>query len=102
MFYCKNCLLLTQENRCPRCLKKKLRVPQINDFCFLLNLTISETQHLEQIFEYENIKFAKMPVREHVTRASICMSPHSYNIFVCYQDYEKAKEICKEILNRFE
>ncbi len=61
MFYCENCNLQNQTNRCAKCGRKNLRQIQSEDFCFFRRLPANESENLKTMLESKGIGCALIP-----------------------------------------
>jgi hypothetical protein len=99
MFYCEDCMLVNDEPVCPRCRAKKLRCPEENDIVYLLTREALYSGGIEEILKENGIPCLKRGVQGAGITERLGYSTETYEFFVPYGAYEKAKEIIKDILD---
>ena len=89
MFYCEQCNMLMQDNRCTNCGKKKLREVQNDDFCFFASLGADNARYFEENLKMQDIPVASLGVGLDLrTRTS-----KIFKIYIPYCYFDKAKEV---------
>ena len=62
MMYCENCMRIIEEERCPVCGNKRIRMPEPTDPCFLTELDYVSSGILEDLLQQNGIPFLKRNV----------------------------------------
>lgn len=83
MFYCENCNLQNQTNRCAKCGRKNLRQVQAEDFCFFRRLPANKAENLKATLEAKGIGCALIPYGTGL-RSRVGMKLEDCLVFVQY------------------
>ena len=90
--YCERCNRLVYREKCPGCGGKSLRMPFLDDYCFLAEPEPIWVQALGDLLQDNGVDFRLRKVHgaAMVTKTGI---PQRVRFFVPYRDYQKAKEL---------
>ncbi len=96
MNFCENCNLACQDERCPKCGRKKLRAVHDDDFCFVARVDRALGDHLKFFLDNEKIACVLMPYGTGV-RAKFALPSESYLLYVQYENLESVRQILQEL-----
>lgn len=90
--YCGKCNRIVDGLKCPGCGRQDLRMPRLEDFCFLAEPEPVWVQALTDLLTDAGIEFVTRNLHGAalMTKTGI---PQRVRFFVRYRDYEKAKEL---------
>lgn len=91
--YCANCNLLTDASRCPACDSRRLRLPNSQDYCFLVKKDILWAEILEDVLKQNRIPVVTRMA--HSTAVLLRSNPLNQEVlfYVPYGWLERAKEL---------
>lgn len=95
MNFCESCNIACEDERCPKCGRKKLREVNENDFCLVARVNRFLGDDLKDWLEKENIECVLMPYGSGV-RARFALPLESYLLYVRYKNLEYVRQILKE------
>ena len=98
MNFCEKCNLLVEGERCDYCGNANLREVKSDDFCFLIECENTVGKSLEEALKRENIPSALVPCGNGVN-SFFALPLGNFKIYVPYESYEKALEICNFFLD---
>jgi hypothetical protein len=101
LYYCENCHILNEHDYCKNCGKKKLRNPENNDYCFLIEVNSMFGEAFGGLLKGKNIPYSAMPSGNWL-RTYFALKLENLKIFVPYEFFDKAKELLNEILANYE
>ena len=90
MLYCAKCKRLTDDDRCPRCGRKKLREAEENDPVYLITKDAMISASIEDILHQNNIPCQMQGVFGVGIFTGLGYTNHFY---VPYGAYDKSKEL---------
>lgn len=99
-FYCEKCKLICEEEFCDSCGNKKLRPPENNDFCFLIEIDSMFGAMFENILKEERIPCADIPVGNGV-RSCFALKLENHRLYVPFEFLSKARQLINELLDTF-
>ena len=97
LYYCEKCHLINEQDFCQTCGNKKLRKPENNDYCFLIEVNSMFGEMYERILKEEDIPYTAMPSGNGV-RSYFALNLENHVIYVPYGFFNKAKELLNDIL----
>ena len=97
MNYCENCMLLTGEDVCPHCRRKKLRSPVDGDFCFLVEKGMIWGGMLADVLKQKNIPYVDRPVMGAGLATETGFALERIRYYVPYSHLSDAREIVEEL-----
>ena len=97
--YCSRCMLLTPDSSpCPQCGKSdKLRAPQDDDMCFLLEEDAMFGDMLADVFRQNDVSFAYKQPREGWMSSIFGASFDKHRFYVAYSDLDKARALAASL-----
>ncbi len=95
MNFCEGCNLACNEERCPKCGRKKLRAVCDDDFCLVGQVDRLFGDHLKERLEGEQIECVLMPFGTGV-RSKFALPLESYLLYVRYKNLEYLRRILKD------
>lgn len=103
MFYCESCMLLTsEEERCPGCGRKKLRLAQPGDAVYLTEKLGIEIGILAECLKDNDIPFLQRSMMGAGISSQIGTGRDVAQFFVPYGKLAAAKEIVEELFTPVE
>ncbi len=90
--YCEKCNRITDGGKCPSCGRKNLRLPRMEDFCFLSEQTPLWVQSLQDLLRDNGVEYVTRNVYG-VAHAKMTGVPERVRFFVRYGQYHQAKEL---------
>lgn len=93
MFYCEQCMLPCNENKCPGCGTKGLSVLKGNDPVYLFSKEAIWAGGIEDILKEHGIPCLKQGIHGAAITAKMGDITETYRFFVPYSAYEKSKEL---------
>ena len=96
MLYCEICMMLTDQEKCPRCKKKKLRAPKDNDPVYLLTKHAIWAGSIEDILRENGIPCLKQSEQGGALTIITGEIAATYRIFVPYSAHEEARELLSD------
>jgi hypothetical protein len=97
MNYCENCMLLTGEDVCPRCRRKKLRPPKDDDFCFLADKEMIWGGMLADVLKQKGIPYYERSVLGAGLATETGFALERYRYYVPFSQLSEAREIVEEL-----
>lgn len=97
MFYCEDCKLANNENKCFNCSKKNLPEIKSNNAVYLTSKDAIWSATLEDILDRNEIPFIKNGTQGAGITSEIGFGGEYYHFYVPYGAYEEAKEIVDSI-----
>ena len=99
MLYCAPCMMLSDdESKCHNCGKSKLRAPKESDPVFLLELQSLWSGGIEDVLSENGIPCLKRGVKGPGLSFILGEGFETYQFFVPYSAYEKARELTAAFL----
>lgn len=98
MYYCENCKLLFDSDRCDFCQSEKLRKAEDMDFCFLTEKGSVYGGILKNALTSENIPYKTHCVMDGCKAAISDPMVESVRFFVPYAFLNRAKEIEESVI----
>jgi len=100
MLYCEMCMMLCDDGakKCHNCNRKKLREPGESDPVFLLEQQSLWSGGIEEILRENDIPCMKRGVRGAGLAFILGEGLETYQFFVPYSAYDKAKELMDDFL----
>ena len=95
MNFCESCNLACENERCPKCGRKKLRAVTEDDFCLVVQVDRIFGDNLKNNLEKENIECVLMPYGTGV-RAKFALPLESYLLYVRYKNLEHVRQILND------
>ncbi len=95
MNFCENCNIACDNERCPKCGRKKLRTVQEDDFCLVAKVDRLFGDSLKYILENENIECVFMPYGTGVN-SKFALPLESYLLYVRYKNIDYVRQILKD------
>lgn len=95
MNFCEGCNIACEDERCPKCGRKKLRAVNDDDFCFVAKVDKLFGDILKGIFENENIECVFMPYGSGVN-SKFALPLESYLLYVRYKNLDNVRQILKD------
>lgn len=97
--YCPNCYILANGTHCPVCGSKKLRVPNQDDYCFLVEKELIWATVLEDLLKDNGLPFVIRNTLGAGLAAKIGPALERKRFFVPFQHYTRAKELEMEFFS---
>ena len=98
--YCEKCCRVIEENRCPACGSKKVRMPEAKDPCFLTELDYMPSGILEDVLKQNAIPYLKKDMLG--AGMTIRLGPmllERSRFYVPYEKYQEAKDITDAVFS---
>ena len=95
MNFCESCNIACNDERCPKCGRKKLRAVNEDDFCLIAQVDRFFGDGLKERLENENIECVLMPYGTGV-RARFALPLESYLLYVRYKNSEYVRQILND------
>ena len=96
MYFCEKCRMVSRDNTCFLCGKKRLREVQDDDFCLFIALDADKARFFEANLKSQNIPVVSLGSGLDLrTRAS-----GTFKIYVPYSFIGKAKELYKLLFDK--
>ena len=95
MNFCESCNLVCENERCPKCGRKKLRAAREDDFCFVAQVDRIFGDNLKNNLENDKIECVLMPYGTGVC-SKFALPLESYLLYVRYKHLEHVRQILKE------
>lgn len=97
MFYCENCMMLSQGDVCTACGRKELRTPEDGDFCFLVEKETIWSGMLADVLKQKNIPFTDKPILGAGLAMRTGPALERYRFYVPFSYISDAKDIVDEL-----
>lgn len=97
MYYCDKCMLLSQEDNCPKCRKKELKLPEDGDFCFLAEKEMIWGGMLADVLKQKGIPYIDRPVLGAGLAMETGFALERYRYYVPFSYFTDAKDIVDEL-----
>ena len=95
MNFSESCNFACENERCPKCGRKKLRAVTENDFCLVAEVDRIFGDNLKNNLENDKIDCALMPYGTGV-RSKFALPLESYLLYVRYKNLEHVRQILKD------
>ncbi|MCM1438420.1 MAG: hypothetical protein NC131_04305 [Roseburia sp.] len=95
MNFCEGCNIACNDERCPKCGRKKLRAVNDDDFCLVAQVDRFFGDILKGNLENENIECVLMPYGTGVN-SKFALPLENYLLYVRYKNLEYVREILKD------
>ena len=95
MNFCERCNIACNDERCPKCGRKKLRAVNDDDFCLVSQVDRFFGDSLKDMLENENIECVLMPYGTGVN-SKFGLPLESYLLYVRYENLDHVREILKD------
>lgn len=102
MNYCETCMMLTKEDSCPHCKRKKLRPPKDNDFCFLADKEMIWGGMLADVLKQKGIPYVDRSVLGAGLATETGYALERYRYYVPFALLSEAREIVEELFGEEE
>ena len=97
MPYCKKCMLMTDEAKCPLCSNKKLTEPDLKDPVYLITKEMIWSDLICGVLEENNIPYLKHGNLGTALSITLGYSVEYYRFYVPFGEYENALQYMKDI-----
>jgi hypothetical protein len=97
MYYCDNCMLLSQLDACPHCGRRGLKPPQDSDFCFLADKEMMWGGMLADVLKQKGIPYVDKPVFGAGLAVKTGYALERYRYYVPFSRLCDAREIVDEL-----
>ncbi len=95
MNFCEGCNIASNDERCPKCGRKKLRAVTDDDFCLVAKVDRYYGDGLKDYLKNENIECILMPYGTGV-RTNFALPLESYLLYVRYKNLDYVRQILKD------
>ena len=95
MNFCESCNFACENERCPKCGRKKLRAVTDEDFCLVAQVDRIFGDSLKENLEYDKIECVLMPSGTWV-RSKFALPLESYLLYVRYKNLEHVRQIIND------
>ncbi len=92
MNYCENCNIACQDDRCPKCGRKKMRAVNDDDFCLVGKVDRIFGDNLKENLGNEGIECALLPYGTGIN-SIFALPPESYLVYVRYKHLDYVRQI---------
>ncbi len=97
MYYCDQCMMLSQEDTCPHCGRRELKPPEDGDFCFLVEKGMIWGGMLADVLKQKSIPYADRPVMGAGLAMKTGFALERIRYYVPFALLSDAREIVEEL-----
>lgn len=97
MLYCRKCMIMTDEKKCPMCNMKKLTVLNDNEPVYLITKEMIWSDTISSVLEEHNIPYLKHGNLGTALSITLGYGVEYYKFYVPYGEYQTALQLMKEI-----
>lgn len=95
MNFCEGCNIACNDERCPKCGRKKLRAVKEDDFCLVARVDRFFGDNLKENLENEDVECVLLPYGTG-TSARVALPLENYLVYVRYKNFDYVRQIIED------
>ncbi|MBR0507183.1 MAG: hypothetical protein IJJ86_01080, partial [Clostridia bacterium] len=93
MLYCENCMMLVEDERCPRCRSRKLRAPEAGDFCLVAEVPYMQAEMLKELYADNDVPCTSRSALGAAITVELGVNVGRVRLYVPYARFDEAKAL---------